>query len=195
MGINHLLVAKGLTKYRLSKDTGIAYATISDICSGKTLLANSSASTAYRIAKLLGISVEQLLETEIMGRVYGQKRSDFDVFKSNVCHRVKDIGDLKFIIEILGLNLIRKYFNMKWYPEALYLLAMVDYLSRENDLPLCTNYNDIRACKLSSVVYPSGIVMLSAATGDNRYKEESIREAIPEFLKFNIVENEVRNVY
>lgn len=195
MCINRILLAKGSTKYRLSKDTGIAYATISDICSGKTLLANSSASTAYRIAKSLGISVEQLLETEIMGSVYGQKRLDFDVLKSNVCHRVKDIGDLKFIIEILELNLIRKYFNMKWYPEALYLLAMVDYLSRENDLPLCTNYNDIRACKLSSVVYPSGIVMLSAATGDNRYKEECVREAIPEFLKFNIVENEVRNVY
>ncbi len=195
MSISQILIAKGLTKYRLSKNTGIPYTTINDICSGKTLLANSSASTAYRIAKSLGISMEKLLETEIMGNVYGQKRSDFDVFKSNVCHRVKDIGDLKFIIETLELNLIRKYFNMKRYPEALYLLAMIDYLSRENDLPLCTNYNDIRACKLSSVVYPSGISMLSIATGDNRYKEECVREAIPEFMRFNIVENEVRNVY
>ena len=130
-----------------------------------------------------------------MAIVFAKKRSGFDVFKSNVCHRVKDIGDFKFIIETLESDLIRKYFNMKWYLEALYLLAMIDYLSRENDLPLCTNYNDIRTCKLSSLVYPSGISILSIATGDSRYKEESIREAIPEFLQFNIVESEVRNVY
>lgn len=122
------------------------------------------------------------------------KRTSFEVFKSNVCHRVRNIGDIKFIIETLESDLIQEYFNMKWYPEALYLLAMVDYLSRENDLPLCTNYDDIRNCKLASVVFPSSVLALTAFTGDERYKEESLRESIPEFLRFNIVESEVRNV-
>jgi len=194
MSINNILKAKGITKYRLSKNTGIPYSTINDICSGKTLLANTSTSTTSRLAKSLEVSMETLLDIEAMGNVYGLKRSDFDLFKNNVCHRVKDIGDLKFIIETLQVDLIRNYFNKKWYPEALYLLAMIDYLSRENDLPLCTNYNDIRAYKLSSVVFPSGVIMLSIASGDNLYKEECVSDSIPEFIKFNIVENEVRNV-
>jgi len=123
-----------------------------------------------------------------------QKRFSFEIFKSNVCHRVKNIGDIKFIIETLESDLIQEYFNMRWYPEALYLLAMVDYLSHENDLPLCTNYDDIRNCKLDSVVFPSSILALTAFTGNERYKEESLRESIPEFLQFNIVESEIRDV-
>jgi len=123
-----------------------------------------------------------------------QKRFSFEVFKSNVCHRVKNLGDIAFIIETLESDLIQEYFNMRWYPEALYLLAMVDYLSRENDLPLCTNYNDIRNCKLDSTIFPSSILALTVFTGNERYKEESLRESIPEFLRFNIVESEIRDV-
>ena len=63
---------------------------------------------------------------------------DFDVFKSNVCHMVKDKGDLDFIIELLQADDIRTYWNQKQYFEALYLLAMHDYLSRINEIPLCT---------------------------------------------------------
>ena len=47
---------------------------------------------------------------------------------------------------------IRRLYNKQWYPEALYLLAMVDYLSRENGVPLCTKYSDIRNCKLKRCV-------------------------------------------
>lgn len=81
-----------------------------------------------------------------------------------------------------------------WYREALYLLAMVDYLSRINNLSLCTNYNDIRAQKLEKPCFPAGVIVSYAATGDERIKEKALANAIPEFLRFNIVEGEVRNV-
>ena len=55
-----------------------------------------------------------------------EKRCSFELFKSNVCHRLKEQGDIDFLIETL--------------------------------------------------------------------KEEAVKHAIPEFLKYNIVESEVRNV-
>lgn len=121
-------------------------------------------------------------------------RSTFDVFKSNVCHQVKGVGDIDFIIHALETDQIRKYFDRKWYPECFYLLAMVDYLSRENELPLCREYDDIRTFKLAEPIYPLSVVMADAITKNSRWKAESIRDAIPEFMRFNIVEGEVRNV-
>ena len=84
-------------------------------------------------------------------------RVSFETFKSNTCHQVKDKGDLDFIIETLETNRIRELYGKKWYAESLYLLGMVDYLSRVNDLPVCTNYNDIRSKKLEQEVYPSSV--------------------------------------
>lgn len=121
-------------------------------------------------------------------------RSSFETFKSNVCHRVKDIGDLPFIAETLKSNYIIEYFNKSWYAESLYLLAMVDYLSRQNHVPLCTNYDKIRACKLERVLYPSSVLMTLSVTHDERILDECMENAIPEFMQFNIVESEIRNV-
>ena len=121
-------------------------------------------------------------------------RNTFDVFKSNICHQVKEMGDLDFIIYMLESGQIRDFFEKQWYPESLYLLAMVDYLSRENDLPLCREYDDIRAARLAEPLFPSSVLMADAATKNSRWKTESMRDAIPEFMRFNIVEGEIRNV-
>lgn len=120
-------------------------------------------------------------------------RPDFEVFKSNVCHRVKDTGELDFIIAVLRDDDIHKYWEKKWYPEAFYLLAMVDYLSRLNDIPLCTRYDEIRACSLKQTLYPRDVMLASRLNID--MKEQCKKEAIPEFLRFNIVECDVRDVY
>ena len=48
--INRLLEEKGITKYRLSKESGVPQTTIIDICSGKTRIVKCSAETYYRIA-------------------------------------------------------------------------------------------------------------------------------------------------
>lgn len=123
-----------------------------------------------------------------------QPRLPFEQFKSSICHRVKDLGDIPFIIRLLESNQIRKFYEKKWYPEALYLLAMLDYLSRENDVPLCKNYNDIRTTKLLHPVYPSSVVVMCEVMNSDAPKEECCKDAIPEFLRFNIVECDVRNV-
>ncbi len=195
MYLNDLLDKKKMSKYRLAKESGVPQTTIVDICSGKTHIEKCSAATLYKIAKVLNVSIESLIEEEMNCDLTLSKRVSFDVFKSNVCHLVKDKGDIDFIIDTLSSDEVRILYNRKWYPEAFYLLAMVDYLSRENDVPICTNYNDIRSQKLSEILYPTGAILEDAALNTDKNCKECFENAIPEFLHFNIVESEVRNVY
>lgn len=195
MYLNDLLAEKKISRYRLAKDSGVPQTTVVDICSGKARIEKCSAETLYRIAKALDVSMESLIESEIVTKEPSTRRSSFEVFKSNVCHLVKDKGDIDFIIDTLEADEIRRLYDRKWYPEAFYLLAMVDYLSRENNIPLCTNYNDIRNQSLAKTIYPASAVLSDAAMQTDKHKAETMRNAIPEFMRFNIVESEVRNVY
>ena len=120
-------------------------------------------------------------------------RPAFELFKSNVCHKLKALGDILFLIDTIESGDIITYYNRKWYPECLYLLAMVDYISRENDVPLCEEYNQYRKLKLNDIIYPSSVLTASAVSKDESIKEKALENAIPEFLKFNIVESDVRN--
>ena len=186
--INKLLKEKNITKYRLSKDSGIPYSTISDICSGKTSLEKCSAETVYKLSRILDVSMEQLLEQYLL------PRASFELYRSNLCHYVKEKGDIEFVIEVLEHNDIRTYYQRKWYPECFYLLAMLDYLSRVNNIPLCTDYNDLRTCKLSEPIYPLSVIAASAVSPNEQIKETALKNSIPEFARFNIIETEVRDV-
>ena len=188
MTIQKFMEKKNITRYRLSKDSGIPYTTITDICSGKAQLEKCSAETIYKLAKKLDITMEMLLEPCF------ETRSSFELYKSNVCHQVKEKGDIQFIIDTLENNEVRRLYDKEWYPESLYLLAMLDYISRVNDVPICADYNDIRKCKLQEIVYPVSILTAFAVSKSEYIKEKAYREAIPEFRRFNIVESEVRNV-
>ena len=189
MLINEELKKQNMTKYRLSKESGVPQMTVNDICSGKAELEKCSAGTLYRIAKVLGVSVEDILQSDKT-----EYRSSFETFKSNTCHHVKYMGDVDFIIEILESDKIRKLYFERWYPESFYLLAMVDYLSRLNNIPICTKYDDIRARKLSKPIYPAGVILTSEVLKSEVPLREAERSSIPEFLRFGIIESEVRNI-
>ena len=94
MSINKIIESKKLSLYRVAKDSGIPYMTLNDICNGKTNLNKCSAETVYKLAKALDTPMEELLEP------YMLPRADFELFKSNVCHRVKELGDVDFLIKI-----------------------------------------------------------------------------------------------
>ena len=192
MNLNELLKKLNISKYRLAKDSGVPKTTVIDICSGKARIEKCSAETIFKIAKSLNVTMEELVTDAIEGR--GVKRLSFDVFKSNVCHMVKDKGDIDFIIDTLSSDEIRVLYERGWYPESFYLLAMIDYLSRINDVPICTNYNDLRVQKLEQLVLPTGIVLTNEATDVSNLFKNRIDNAIPEFLKYNIVEDDIRNV-
>ncbi|MBO4914684.1 MAG: helix-turn-helix transcriptional regulator [Oscillospiraceae bacterium] len=188
MTIQDAMKEKKMSIYRLAKASEVPYATVNDICNGKTRLEKCSAETIYRLAHALGISMEELLAPCMI------KRPSFENFKSSVCHHVKEKGDIPFIIDTLEHQDIRTYYERKWYPESLYLLAMLDYLSRENNVPLCDEYDDLRRCKLESPVYPASVLAMSAAAKSDAPMKRAADTAISEFMRFNIVESEVRNV-
>lgn len=188
MTIQKLLNEKNMSIYRLAKTSEVPYATVNDLCNGKTKLEKCSAETVYRLAKAMDISMEALLAPCMM------KRASFENFKSTVCHHVKEKGDIDFIIDTLESKEIRTYYGREWYPESLYLLAMLDYISRENNVPVCDEYDDLRRCKLEKAVYPASLLAMSAAAGNDEILQDAVRKAIPEFRRFNIIESEVRNV-
>ncbi len=174
--------------YRLAKESQIPYATLNDICNNKVRLEKCSAETIYRLAHALDTTMEELLAPCFW------KRSSFENFKSTICHRVKESGDISFLLETLESNDIRTYYERQWYPECLYLLAMVDYLSRENHIPIDAEYDDLRHLRLKKPIYPAGVRAMAAAANDDEALQYAEQTAIPEFRRFNIIENEVRNV-
>lgn len=186
MSLKSILNSKGMTQYKLSQLCNIPYTTINDIYNERTKLMNCSAETVYKIAKALDLSVDYLLDDSL--------RCNFELFKSNVCHKLKELTDINFVIELLESNQIRVYYERNWFPECFYLLATLDYVSRINDIPLCKEYDDIRQHKLKNVIYPSSIIAMYLLKQDERIKQEAYENSIPEYRKYNIVESEIRNV-
>ena len=123
-----------------------------------------------------------------------EMRISFEIFKSNVCHLVKSVGELDFIITMLENNEIRKYWDKQWYAEALYILAMIDYLSRKNAVPICDAYDDIRRYKLTKPLFPQDVNLVMMLDPESNVREETLKNVIPEFLQFNIVEVEPENI-
>lgn len=188
MRLREVLQNNHVSAYQLSKKSGVPYMTINDICNGKTDLAKSSAETVFRLAEALDMSMEQLLED------YLNKRSSFELFKSNTCHRLKEQGDFAFLTETLESDQVRKLYEKKWFPESFYLLALVDYLCKENGIDICKDYEELRVQKLDRVLYPAGILAYSSSERFEEIKELAKSTSIPEFMRHNIVEGEVRDV-
>lgn len=61
MTINEMIKAKGMSRYSLSKKSGIPWATLSDICSGKTSLARCSAQTIQKLSGAFDMTIEEVL--------------------------------------------------------------------------------------------------------------------------------------
>jgi len=120
---------------------------------------------------------------------------EFELFKSNICHIVKRMGDIDFLIRILSSDEIRVYYKQKKYLECFYLLAMVDYLSRLNNIPIAVEYDYIRKYTLDRTIYPSSILAKCMIFESDEPKKNCLKKAIPEFLRYNIIESEIRNVY
>ena len=194
MKLKHLLKERQLSVYQCAKESGIPYTTLSDMIKGKTRIEKCTAETIYKLAKTLRVSMEDLLFESFKEDENDLPSEDFEIFKSNICHSVKDRGDINFIIDILRENRIRTYWERKWYRESFYLLAMIDYLSRENDLPMCNDYEDIRNYSLSEALYPRDVLLAEKLDDSLDVKAQCRKEAIPEFLRFNIIESEIRNV-
>lgn len=64
MTLQTLLDRQDITKYQLSKMSGVPKTTIMDICAGRSSIERCSAKTVQYIARALGCSMEELMELE-----------------------------------------------------------------------------------------------------------------------------------
>lgn len=63
--------------------------------------------------------VDALLEADEQEMAQNvEYRSSFETFKSNICHQVKDVVDIDFVINTLENDTIRNFYEKKWYPES-----------------------------------------------------------------------------
>ena len=190
MRLSAILNEKKLSTYQCSRQSSIPYTTLLELVKEKTSIEKCSADTVFRLARALDMTMDELY-TQLHS---SETRAAFETFKSNVCHALKEKGDLDFIIDTLNGDAVGKYWRRQWYPEAYYTLAMLDYLSRENNLPLCSNYESIRQTSLKKTIFPRDIELAARIDPSLDIKSQAIRESIPEFIRFNIVERDVRDV-
>jgi len=118
----------------------------------------------------------------------------YENFRSNVCHTIKTLGELPFLVIVLKKDIIRYCYENDKLVECYYLLGMIDYICRINDYPYDSEYEDIREYKLDKLLYPSGVHLLCHIENSEEPKKEALKNAIPEFLCFNIVEWGIKNV-
>jgi len=190
MDINQLLTNKNMSKYRLSKLTSIPYSTLNDIVSKKTDIMNCSVSTVYKIAQALDVSIEILINTN-SNSINLSIQPDFEAFRSNVKQAINDNNPYNFIKYVHKENSIRKLYDEDFYSEAFYLLATIDYLSRIYNIPIFTEFNDLRKYKLQDRLYPASVINMANVNRESNILEQSFKNSILEFKRFNIIENEI----
>lgn len=128
---------------------------------------------------------------KIYDRLYSD---DFDNFRSNVCHFLKNNGDIKFVYYILKSDIISLFYDKKLYKEAFYMLAALDYISKVNNIPLCTKYTYLRQYRFEETIWPQQAELVCMVMNDDSFKDKLLKKANPEFLQYNIVEGDMRDV-
>lgn len=118
----------------------------------------------------------------------------FDAYRSNVCHLLHNLGDKEFIRTILKEDVINTLIEKRHSAWALYLLAMLDYVCRENNVPLSEKYTKLRNAKLDTLYMPKSIRIGVELFNNIEILEQAYKIAIPEFLEHNFLEGDVRNV-
>ncbi len=184
-----ILEMKNISLYQLSKETSIPYTTLSNLKLNKVKTENITCEVLEKLAKYFNVSMDVMYKQLLF-----PKRHDFEWFKSEVCHKLKFLGDKKFVINLVEEDYISRLWEVEWYAESLYLLAMLDILSKKYEAPLCTRYDYHRTQKLKNILYPLDIIIKDEMSPELKWKEMILKDCNPEFLKYNIVEGELYNV-
>ena len=191
--LRSVLNDKNISLYQLEKASHISHATLNDIYNERSNIDNCSILVMSKIAASLNMDIDDLYKKltyrDLSLFTYNE---DFDWFKSDTLQRLKREKEEDFIKRMATTDVINNYYQNNKYKEALYLLALLDYLSKKNSLPLLKQYDYLRDYKLDKVYVSKSLYLLLA------YKSTTItsiyKECIKEFLKYNIVEAEIDNV-
>ena len=187
MTFKELLESKKMTGYGLSKNTGIPYTTINDLINGKTIIQNVSLKHALLISDALDINIRDL------NKLTTYLPIEFRYFRNNLLGKLKRNDQMEFVKEVIRKKEIDFYYKNNAKEYAYYLLALIDYLCRKHNKQIHTErYNEIRNERLDKPFFV-GSNLISFKT-INEAEERLKIKVIPEFKKFNIIEEDVFNV-
>lgn len=187
MTLKQLLKNKNITAYNLAKETRIPYSTICDLVNGKTSITNLSLKYGLAIADYLKMDPRKLLELTTVELI------DFRYFRNNLLHDLKRTDPKVFVNRLISRKEIDFCVKNNGLDRALYILALIDYLSKQYEININPNrYSSLRKKKLKKPLFP----------GSDLVRFDSIEEAeeklgikvIPEFKAFNIIEEDIWNV-
>lgn len=184
MRIEQFLRDKKISMYELAERSGLSYSVVHNLIKGKSDIHNCTVDTAARLARVLDISIEDLM-------LLCWRNYTFTWFRSEQCHQVHRKGELEYLVEVLESREIDRYWRLCMYAEAMYEVAMIDYISRRNGIPRCENYNEIRKHKLDHVAYPIDVKITGELLKSPEAFSKAESGAIPEFRRFNIIEGEI----
>ena len=135
MYIKQYLEDNRISIYKVANNAVVAYPTVFNIVNGKVDILNCALGVVKKIADALGLTIDELL-------TLCDKNRTFELFRGEQRHLVKRMGEIAYVIDLLENKKIDYYWKLDMKTEAFYLLAMLDYLSRRNDLPICEEYNE-----------------------------------------------------
>ena len=113
---------------------------------------------------------------------------NFEIFKSNMCHQLKSLGDFEFMKELLTTSIVEDYWNNQQILEALYLVCMFDTLCEKYHMKTHKKFSAVRSHKITPPVYPLDVRMGLDS------KEGCEKVALPIFKEHGIMEVDIYSV-
>lgn len=181
-----LCAVNNISLYKCAKETNIPYSTLSDIANKHTNPQNINSGTLNSLAHYFNMSMDDLYRLLML-----KERMEFAQFRSEMCHKLQRNGDIGMLAFIRKGNYIPLLWKIKWYPESLYLLAMLDEITKKNNAELCKDYDWFRKQKMKELIVSPDIILEEKLSGSLSYREKLINHANPEFLKYNILEGDI----
>ena len=182
----------GISFEDLVERTGIPASTLSDIMSGRSDLSRCQAKTLQKLANGLELSMEELLDLEAVTQDLPAPAirpvhkliapHAFVFFRNSMLYYLDRLGEEGFIRFIMEKKLIDYMYSQDSYPEALYLIGLIDYLCDKNELPRITCYNLYRGETMEEPVFAQN------GRVNPIVDYACFKDVIPQILKFNFIE-------
>lgn len=199
--LENLMNQTGITMNELVFTSGVSDTTLRALLNGRREMENCEAGTVKRIADSLGVSMECLLsdddpnvEKEVSMSI---ESLIFQHFRAKMLLLIASMPISMFvectcrIDEKTHTDLIHETYEQGFRMNALYLLALVDYLCRRFNQPLPKHLDDLRCKRLDHREYPFNMIYyLVDAENIVEHVEHDLATAIPEFARVGFVETE-----
>lgn len=200
MFLNELMDENDMSRAELSRISGVPESILRDILNGKAQIDHCEAGTLMAIADALDTTVEEIVtnywdfwestlnpdEMEKIPVHDNDLLAYFYMAVSATLLKMGKAGEMGFVCDICNTDFVEAFFSPKSYRTALFLVGMIDYIHRKNNMNPDPRFDAIRDFCLDQPVY--ALDTLASDDADDLVKAKAFAEenAIPELVCFNI---------